>query len=394
MSPVKHTITLLAVMLSAPALAVDPNKAIDFRADRLRVEGGKKSMALVGAKYVQQTTVNEGETIGLVCDWSANLVGGVGYWKTKIAQKLQVVIQRNGKTHGFMTVVVPAGTELGTKKTKTSGWHVPSPENPLPYQFSSTTKNFGRAYTGSTDVSKWTADEPGEHEFTCVIPETDFEEPTLENNVATAIVVVVPGPSKMLRSPSREAGSADQHTPRVSSPNPGGTAKPGTDVAVIKAPVISKSAPAPALADLLSEATVTVGTKPVAWGGIVAVSAAESRIVRNGMCEFAVRHVVRNAGAGAAGAFHRRWTNSNVAGNWDDSYPPIPAGGAVERVDTLPLKPGRNVLYLRLDPNDAVAESDENNNLNRIAIDLSGECGAPVSESAGQAGGRLKLPKY
>lgn len=373
MSSVLYTIAILAVTLSVPALAaVDANKAIDFRADRLRVEGGKKSMALVGAKHVQQTSVTEGETIGLVCDVSAHLVAGAGYLTTQIANKLQAVIQRDGKTLGFGPVIVRAVAELGPMKQEAK---------------------LGKSFAASTDVFKWTAQEPGQHEFTCEIRGTGFQEPTLENNIATAIVVVLPKPQKMLRSPSTESNSANQHASPASGPNVGGGVQSATKVPAIQAPVMSAVSPALALADIVSDGTVTVGTKPVAWGGIVAVNAAESRIIRNGMCEFAVRHVVRNAGAGAAGAFNRLWTNSNVAGKWEDSYPPIPAGGAVERVDTLPLKPGRNVLYLKLDPNNTVAESNENNNLNRIAIELSGECGAPVSNSPGSSGGRLKLPK-
>ena len=127
------------------------------------------------------------------------------------------------------------------------------------------------------------------------------------------------------------------------------------------------------------------------------MDASEARGVRNGACDFAVRHTAQNVGATAAGASSRRWTNSNVPGTWEMSYPSIPANGTVERVDTLPLKPGRNVLYLTLDSGNGVAESNESNNLFRVAVDLAGACGpasnSPVpgaSSTPPKAGGRLK----
>mgnify|MGYP001568906779 CR=1 FL=1 len=195
-------------------------------------------------------------------------------------------------------------------------------------------------------------------------------------------------PLKRLSSP---AAGAIAQTPTVranTSPSP---AAPIRQIGKA-VPVLTPVSPG-ALPDITADAGMTIGSKPASWGGIVAVSAAEARIVRNGMCEFAVRHVTRNTSAAAAGAFHRRWTNSNVPGNWNDSNPPIPAGGTVERVDTLPLKPGRNVLYLTLDSTGAVAENNENNNLTRIAVDLSGECGTVAPATPGTTGGRLKIPK-
>ena len=140
-----------------------------------------------------------------------------------------------------------------------------------------------------------------------------------------------------------------------------------------------------------------VGARNVQWGGIVSVNASEARRVNDGVCDFAIRHTVKNESATPAGGFSRRWTNSNVAGTWEMSYPSIPANGTFERIDTLPLKPGRNVLYLTLDSGNGVAESNESNNLFRVAVDLAGACGpasnspAPgASSTPPKAGGRLK----
>lgn len=156
----------------------------------------------------------------------------------------------------------------------------------------------------------------------------------------------------------------------------------GSPAAVAKA--VTPGALPTGLPDIASAPSLTIGTRPVNWGDVLSVNATEARRVHGGLCEFAVRHTARNAGLGAAAASHRRWTNSGAPGQWDMSYPPIPAGGFVERVDTLPLAPGRNVLYLTLDSANGVAESNENNNLYRVAVDVNGSCQpvlAPVAPS-------------
>lgn len=164
----------------------------------------------------------------------------------------------------------------------------------------------------------------------------------------------------------------------------------------IEVPVVAKQETSTPVAgaglpDITSDPAVTVGTQAAQWGGIVAVNAAEARRMHDGVCDFIIRHTAHNNGASATGPFGRRWTNSNVPGNWDMSYPSIPANGTLERVDTLPLKPGRNVLYLTLDSDNAVAETNENNNLFRVAVDVSGAC-EPASAPAAP-GGRLKWQK-
>lgn len=169
------------------------------------------------------------------------------------------------------------------------------------------------------------------------------------------------------------------------------------EVTVVAKQEASTPAAGAGLPDITSGPNITVGTQATQWGGIVAVNAAEARRMHDGVCDFAIRHTAHNNGASATGTFGRRWTNSNVSGSWDMIYPPIPPNGTLERVDTLPLKPGRNVLYLTLDSGNAVAESNENNNLFQVTVDLNGVCGpasapaAPPTPSA--PGGRLKWQK-
>src|SRR3989344_7403327 len=277
MKSLKCTTTLLSVMLTLSAqAAVDPNKAIDFRADLLRVEGGKKGTELVGAEYVQKITVTEGETIGFVCDWSANLTGGAGYWKTKVTQNLQVVFRRNGNTFAFTSVSIPAGTQLGSKTTKSSGLKTPSLSNPSPYESSSTSTNFGNSFKGSAGTMKWTAEKPGKHEFTCVIPKTGFEEPTLGNNIATAVVEVLPKPSsiKILSSPKKNTATGNQAAttlpPVVATNRIVGAMKPGTAVGAVQQPLMPAAS---GQADISSEGMAGGGTQSAAGGSIVTANA-------------------------------------------------------------------------------------------------------------------------
>jgi hypothetical protein len=130
-----------------------------------------------------------------------------------------------------------------------------------------------------------------------------------------------------------------------------------------------------ALPDLVSDGAITVGKQVTQWGATVKVDAADARRMHHGRCEFPVRHLTRNAGGGAAAPSMRRWTNDRLPGQWDIDAPPIAAQGAVERVDTLGLVPGRNLLHLKLDPAHALKESNASNNVRRVAVELSGDCG-------------------
>jgi hypothetical protein len=373
--------TLLATLLSVTAhAAVDPNKAIDFRADRLRVQGGKADMALVGAEYVQKITVAEGQTLGFVCDWSANLVSGVGYWKTNSAQQLQVVFRRDGNTFAFASATVPAGTQLGSKTTNTSGWKTPSFSNPSPYQSSSTSTNSAHAFKGSVGIMKWTAAKPGTHEFTCVIPKTGFEEPTLGNNIATAVVEVLPKPHKQLSAAVGGNPAADTAVPKATS---GGTLMPApgavvTGGAMAPAPGLSRRAtlPAPWLPDLASGAQVVVAGKfAAAPGATLALQDTDARAAAAGVCQVAFEHEMRNLGQADSPAADRQWTIEGNPAAVVAQTPPIAAGAALSRVDTLGLRPGPNKLRLRLDVNQQVQEASESNNELTLTVNLAGSCG-------------------
>jgi hypothetical protein len=149
-----------------------------------------------------------------------------------------------------------------------------------------------------------------------------------------------------------------------------------------------------ASADIKSAPRVMVAGKyPVAWGQGVTISAADARRAANGVCEVAISHETLNAGSAAAGPFGRRWANRQSPASLTDSYPPIPAGGSLQRTDTLALKPGVNHLSLTLDPQNQVRESDENNNVYPLTITVNGTCGmAPGPAPGGRTSPGTRLP--
>lgn len=129
------------------------------------------------------------------------------------------------------------------------------------------------------------------------------------------------------------------------------------------------------LPDVTSRPMVGVAGHSVPWGGSISITAAQARGKANGRCLVAFEHFARNAGAGPAGPFKRRWRNEATQGSASGVYPPVAAAQFVRRVDTLELVPGSNHLRLALDSSDQVAEAREDNNLFDVTVQLAGDCG-------------------
>jgi hypothetical protein len=180
---------LMLVGVSPSVAYVDPNTVIDLRMDGVTIEGAKSELVLDGAKWVKKFLVTSGQTISISCKWSANLVGG-GYWKTNIEQSLQYVIKIDQETKGLGPTSIPAHTTLGSQTKKGTG--------------SSTTTHYGYEFSNKTPSIQWTAGAIGAHSINCILPETGFQEPDLNNNIAVALLEVVVSPTqqgKMLKKP-------------------------------------------------------------------------------------------------------------------------------------------------------------------------------------------------
>lgn len=153
-----------------------------------------------------------------------------------------------------------------------------------------------------------------------------------------------------------------------------------------------RSAAGASLPDLASGAQVTVaGKHKVPWGGSINISDADARAAANGVCQVAFEHTIRNVGLAASAASSRRWAIEGQPDGPSEQAPAIEGGGALSRVDTLPLRPGANKLRLSLDNLEQVAESNEKNNVYVLVVNLSGFCGGAPSSEPRAAGGPGKL---
>jgi len=143
--------------------------------------------------------------------------------------------------------------------------------------------------------------------------------------------------------------------------------------------------------DLTSAPQLEVaGKHSVAWNGALALTDADARARSNGVCRVAFAHVMRNAGSGASGAFSRRWSSPGQA-DMVEATPSIPAGGSLQRTDTLPLRPGVNTLSLGLDPTNAVKESNKANNTFTLTVTLNGTCGSPLANAQASKADNLRF---
>lgn len=160
-------------------------------------------------------------------------------------------------------------------------------------------------------------------------------------------------------------------------------------------------------ADLISGTSLLVGGKKTPWGKTVTLDATAAR-TRNmngsGVCEFAIRHSVRNVGLSPSGAFDTQWRNTATHGTTGRSWLPLAAGKQRAETDLLALKPGLNTLSLQIDPMHRAHETNRTNNHYTLAVNLTGQCGTstavdrklrgPVTRSLSAPAKRLQLPSH
>lgn len=132
-----------------------------------------------------------------------------------------------------------------------------------------------------------------------------------------------------------------------------------------------------ALPDLALVGDFQLATATIPWGnsGVVTTDAASS--TKGGLCGFRYKYTVRNQGNALAGAathrIRRDTQNGQIVAN-NALAPLAPAATAVSD-GHLWLKPGTWMLYVHADDPQAVAESDEQNNLRRVKVTVKGRCG-------------------
>lgn len=138
------------------------------------------------------------------------------------------------------------------------------------------------------------------------------------------------------------------------------------------------AAPAPPpLPDLLpAPPGLTVGATPIPWGQTATISPGEASETKGGRCRFRYRYDTANAGQAAAGAATNRIRLDAPAGPElaKDALPGLAAGAQHTSSGHLWLKGGTWTLYVGVDNDFVVAESDEQNNMKRVRVRVDGRC--------------------
>jgi hypothetical protein len=129
------------------------------------------------------------------------------------------------------------------------------------------------------------------------------------------------------------------------------------------------------LPDITSHKGPQIGGKFVPWGGSVRLGRKEAKRIQNGQCVFDFVYQMSNDGkADTAPQFVNRLRERGklVAVNSGLSL----KAGETKTLDTEPTMPaGRYAISVSLDDGNAVAESNENNNLFRVIADVDNTCG-------------------
>jgi len=149
---------------------------------------------------------------------------------------------------------------------------------------------------------------------------------------------------------------------------------------------------ATALPDLTADPQVLIGGGRTAWGQQVTLTADQAQKKEQGTCFFPIQYGVSNSGTAAAGPFYGVWNNTLVPTPVGRNWTGLAAGAKATHTDLLPLKPGNNAITLTLDQRQQVQESNENNNLFRINLLLSGSCDLPQRLPVAPAAPRTPLP--
>ena len=184
-------------------------------------------------------------------------------------------------------------------------------------------------------------------------------------------------PQAQLKAPMATQPAAPMQTRSAQTPSGGAPTSPaplaGSQLqtnALQAQPQVAHQLP-----DITAEPALTIGGQRASWGRTVTVAAADAQRSANGVCSFPVSYAVRNAGGPVPGPFSSTLAGSLAPTPTTRTWPALGQKAIVNQSDTVGLKPGRNILTLTLDQRNQVKESNENNNVFRLTVTLTGECG-------------------
>jgi hypothetical protein len=138
-----------------------------------------------------------------------------------------------------------------------------------------------------------------------------------------------------------------------------------------------KPAPAPVgKPDLVPGRGIAVGGKTAPWGGVISLKTADTFVQSNGKCAVNISYEMANVGnAGAGPAFTNRISSGTTLVSQQSGLS-VDAGKA-KMVNTQGyIVPGLNRLRIVLDADNAIAESNEANNVAEVSVLLDSKCGA------------------
>jgi hypothetical protein len=192
----------------------------------------------------------------------------------------------------------------------------------------------------------------------------------------------------------KAAPTAAAGTPAVApaKPAPPAAAGPDTVPAARHATRTPSAASAPVASaaskpDLVASPQVQLlrrgGSEKGQWGGSITVEDAAAPSAQNGKCYFGLHFEVRNAGGAPAPVFQVALSAEGEPPGVRQAGPLAPGASSSHEI-YVNLRPGANVLRLRVDSQQQVAEADEGNNAPTLAVNVKGSCGGTAS------GGRLR----
>jgi hypothetical protein len=122
------------------------------------------------------------------------------------------------------------------------------------------------------------------------------------------------------------------------------------------------------------------------WGGSIAVEDSAALSTQNGKCNFGLHFEVRNAGGAPAPVFQVALSAEGEPPGVRQAGPLAPGASSSHEI-YVNLRPGANLVRLRVDSAQQVAEADEANNAPSLTVNVKGTCGG-----AAATGGRPRQP--
>ncbi|MBD3797595.1 MAG: hypothetical protein IE887_07625 [Campylobacterales bacterium] len=118
-----------------------------------------------------------------------------------------------------------------------------------------------------------------------------------------------------------------------------------------------------------------IAGKKVQWGRSIKLNSSTDKLKKvDGFCEVPVDYVIYNSGTDAANTFRINWNVSGVV-FVTRNLSSLTSNMKRNEKDTFMVKPGRNMIKLKLDDLNQLKESNEANNEFKLTIELTGDCG-------------------